>query len=130
MAYSPIEDVGKLREMWGRGVSVEQIALHFGCSEPAVRHARKKLGLPQRPRVPSRIEAEIAVTRFDPGPILARVEKARSEGRIATPPFWTWDRDRAVIEAGGRWQKVALLAARWRMTSAQIIARWHVLRAV
>lgn len=60
-------------------------------------------------------------------PVRASARPAPPPGPLAAP-FWTPERDAAVLRTKGRYQDINHLAERLGITSQRIVARWHQLR--
>ncbi|WP_439137500.1 ParB N-terminal domain-containing protein [Roseicyclus sp.] len=66
-----------------------------------------------------------------PAQIKARVAALPAPPCAASPPHpdWPVERDAALIETGGKYDKISELAEKWQMPISKVQARWHKVRA-
>lgn len=103
-------------DCWERGISFVDLQKQFGMSVGAINQLRIALDL--KPR------AKTAKPQKDsPAPVGVRVP------RMPAHPFWTPERDLAVIMTKGAYREVEALAERLSKPKEAIMQRWHKLRS-
>ena len=137
---SKFTDRERFAAMWLAEMPAAEIAAAHGASTCGVYAAAQRFGLaargngwrPQGGGMAAPVAAENAPPE-KPKPsraeaALARLQEAHAAARIMVPEGWSLSRDRAVLRSGGRLAEISALAARWRMPSRRVMARWHVVR--
>jgi transposase len=120
----------EFKSFWNGPRPTIVIARHFGVSIVTVHKTAERFGLPRRahPKGPNVGRPARAAT-----PDCVEDAEATQEPVVPVVPggdVWTPERDAAVFRSGGAYREVSELAARWGLTSQQVLARWHRLRAV
>lgn len=117
-------DRARFAALWRAGVAEGEIAMAFGINLAAVRVLCDDLGLVARPGR-SRARPKPA-----PAPAVVAVVPEAAPAVPAMPPhpFWTPERDAAVVGTGGAWTEIAALAIRLGRPVAAVAQRWHRLR--
>lgn len=107
--------------LWTAGTSRAEMAIVFGLSGAgSVDSIRTRLGLPaRRARAQPRPKAAPAIAEPQ-GPVIPS---------LPPHPFWTPERDLAVMATAGRHEAVAALAGQIGRPMVAIRQRWHQLRA-
>lgn len=134
MTRRVIPNDAQFAELWAGPLTTAQIGAIYGVSGCSISQAACRYDLPSRGKgwrtdksqAPAAVQAAVEDAS---DPLLARVERARARGDLPAPEFWSPDRDRAVIGAGGRYREIDRLAVRWGVAAQRIVARWHRLRA-
>lgn len=108
--------------LWDFGVTSVELMETFGLKKvSSVTSVRTRLGLPPRGPGPKVKVSEVAVAS-------AATEKVKVP--VLPPhPFWTAERDLAVLATGGVYRKVAVQAQKLGKPHAVVMQRWHRLRA-
>lgn len=137
-----IPDSPEFAGLWDSDLTVIAIAKIYGTSDKVVSAAAHRYGLPkrrqwraaraQRAQAPAKQAAELSGgTEVDPMlACIERLSRARTAGEISTPPFWTRDRDVAVLATGGSYAAQCEIAFEFDVDYTAVIARWHILRKV
>lgn len=126
-------DRARFRDLWRDGVPEPEIARSLKITVSVVRHIRNELGLMPRPASGRKTwrarEARKAAPEAVPAAIAAPVAApSRAGAPRVKHPFWTPERDAAVLKTDGVYRNVAALAARIGKPTAAILYRWHQLR--
>ena len=108
--------------LWGYGASMGELMETFGLRKgSSVTSVRMRLGLPPRKSGPKAKDSDVVTAP-------AAMDKVKVP--VLPPhPFWTAERDLAVLATGGIYQKVAVVAEMLGKPHSVVLQRWHRLRA-
>lgn len=131
----------ELREFWRQDTPAHEIAELFGVHKSSVYKAARRLNLRERNlpnpgRSGRRIRkavgavAKQGTSETELDRLLGRLARARENGRIATPPGWTLERDMDVRMTAGRYSQLRELSESWNMEFSRVLGRWHAVRVV
>lgn len=104
----------QLEALYQSGISLVVIARALNVSIAVVRHRIERWQL-QRAPAPEAVAVKPRRSSVEP---------------VIAPPFWTPDRDAAVIETQGVYADIGKLADRWGVPSRRVVCRWHHLRVM
>lgn len=111
--------------LWRGGSPAAELMEIFGLASPStVSSVARRLELPKRvPKRGSAAAAKPTATVADDADEQPRVP------RMAPHPYFTAERDLALILTRGVYRDIEALAARWGRPLRSVIQRWHQLRA-
>ena len=122
-----LEDTPALRRLWSDGYSLGQIAMIYGRQSGAMAYQLKVLGYPPRDPVTLKPTGSWpAPTQYASVP---RVGQRSVENRNVAPGRWTDAQVAAVLQTGGAYSGLAVLASRWNVSHSRVLQLWHSLRA-
>ena len=125
-------DVDRLRQLWpDKDNTIQDIADDMNVCRQTVHFAVKRLGLPHRrvgrrpaaPPVALAVVPAVAAPPTSPAPAVTPAPAAASEGKLDTI-------DAQILSSGNTWRGRAEIARCHDLTDAQVLQRFHRLRAV
>lgn len=116
------------REMWMENMRLADMAQRFGVSVNTVSTLARSMDLPPKRQLRQAVSRATERKPAAPANVAGAEDEPRPTSPLSPRPDFPECRDLALIEADGRYTRIADLAAEWNLPMRNVLARWHRLR--